>query len=130
LIPQAAMFAWADYAMITTIMRNLVSNALKFTHAGGAVSLSASLREHAAEVTVTDTGCGIPPDGLAKLFRIDATYSGIGTDGEQGTGLGLILCKELVELQNGRIWVESAVGKGTTFRFTIPKASEEKVAPN
>jgi len=112
--------AYADYTMVTTIMRNLVSNALKFTHAGGAVTMSAVVQDHQVEVVVTDTGCGIPPDGLAKLFRIDATYTGIGTDGEQGTGLGLILCKELVEKNGGRIWVESEVGQGTTFRFTIP----------
>lgn len=114
--------AYADYTMVATILRNLVSNALKFTDAGGQVSVSANAQDHLVEIAVTDTGGGIPPEGLARLFRIDATYTGLGTAGEQGTGLGLILCKELVEQQGGRIWVESAVGQGTSFRFTIPLA--------
>lgn len=113
---------YADYGMVNTIMRNLISNALKFTAVGGSVTVLASTRDQYVEVAVADTGYGIPQAELTKLFRIDTTYSGVGTAGEQGTGLGLILCKELVEQHGGEIWVESEVGKGTTFRFIIPEA--------
>jgi PAS domain S-box-containing protein len=114
--------AYADYGMINTIMRNLISNALKFTNVGGSITVSAAARNQYIEVVVADTGCGIPQEGLMKLFRIDTTYSGVGTAGEQGTGLGLILCKELIEQHGGEIWVKSEPGKGTTFGFTIPQA--------
>lgn len=122
-------FVYADYAMIYTVLRNLLSNALKFTMTGGEIELSAQLRDTEVEVAVSDTGVGIPEEDLAKLFRIDIRYSQAGTDGEEGTGLGLILCKELIEKNNGTIWAESVIGKGTTFRFRLPgpvqKTSQE-----
>jgi signal transduction histidine kinase len=118
---QKNTLAYADYSMIDTIVRNLISNALKFTDMGGSITVSAVSQEQEVEVAVLDTGCGIDKDGIEKLFRIDTTYSNIGTAGEQGTGLGLILCKELVEQNDGRIWVESEFGKGSAFRFTIPQ---------
>lgn len=115
--------AFADYRMIETVMRNLLSNAIKFTPSGGAIAII--IRENhalsAIDVTVTDSGIGMNQDELAKLFRIDLKYSRHGTDGEKGTGLGLILCKELLEKNNGRLWVQSEPGKGSTFGFTIPK---------
>jgi PAS domain S-box-containing protein len=112
---------YADYAMLYTVLRNLVSNALKFTSSGGHIEISAHYRGEMIEVDVTDGGIGIPPEDLPKLFRIDTRYSRPGTDGEEGTGLGLILCKELIEKNHGEIWAESDVGQGTTFRFTLPK---------
>ena len=112
--------AYADQNMINTALRNLISNAIKFTDKGGSITVSATEDEEVVEVTVSDTGTGIKAEDLEKLFRIDVKYSHIGTSGEQGSGLGLILCKELVEKNGGNIWVESEVGKGTTFRFTIP----------
>jgi len=118
---QKNITVYADYSMVNTVVRNLISNALKFISAGGSITVSATTQDQHVEVAVSDTGCGIPEDGLAKLFRIDTTYSDVGTAGEQGTGLGLILCKELVEQHDGRIWVESEVGKETTFRFTVPR---------
>lgn len=118
----AEMTVYADYQMVNTVLRNLVSNALKFTPAGGRITLSAQAQDGQVEITVRDTGVGIAPDDLAKLFRIDTQYTQMGTAGETGTGLGLSLCKDLVEKNGGRIWVESVVGQGATFRFTLPLA--------
>jgi anti-sigma regulatory factor (Ser/Thr protein kinase) len=112
--------SWADVSMLNTIFRNLISNALKFTDAGGEVTISSVLRERQVEIAVADTGCGIDEQGWTKLFRIDTQYTNVGTAGEQGTGLGLILCKDLVEKQGGHISVESQAGTGATFRFTLP----------
>lgn len=111
---------YADYDMVNTIIRNLLSNALKFTPPGGKISFSAQQNGHMVEVTITDTGIGISEHALTQLFRIDAHYTRPGTDGEQGTGLGLILCKDLVEKNSGSVWAESRVGEGTTFTFTLP----------
>jgi signal transduction histidine kinase len=114
---------YADANMVDTVLRNLISNAIKFTPGGGAIDVSAQLHnERFFEVAVADTGTGIPPDDLAKLFRIDIQYTHVGTAGEKGTGLGLNLCKDLVEKNGGVIGVESTIEKGTIFRFTLPKA--------
>lgn len=112
-------YAYADPNMVDTVMRNLVSNALKFTDHGGSVTIS--VREHRGmlELSVSDTGLGISREGQARLFRIDAQYTNVGTEGEKGTGLGLILCQELITRNGGRIWVESESDIGTTFRFTL-----------
>ena len=120
-VPQNTLI-YADYSMLNTVIRNLTSNALKFTSSGDRVEVSAIQDEHHVEVAVADTGVGIPEDILPQLLRIDTHHTNVGTAGEKGTGLGLILCKELVEHNGGTIWIESEVGKGTTFRFTIPKA--------
>jgi PAS domain S-box-containing protein len=118
----------ADENMVRTILRNLVSNAIKFTAAGGHVKVLASDQEWngktpaMVEITVTDTGIGISPEMLPKLFRIDEKTRGLGTAQEKGTGLGLILCKELVERNHGRIWAESEPDKGSRFHFTLPRA--------
>ncbi|PIE32417.1 hypothetical protein CSA56_15525 [candidate division KSB3 bacterium] len=113
--------AYGDFNMVTTIFRNLMSNALKFTESRGTIEISAIERDDEyVEIAVSDTGVGMSQDDLAKLFRIDVKYSLVGTAGERGTGLGLILCKELIEHNRGTIWVESEPGKGTTFTFTLP----------
>jgi signal transduction histidine kinase len=117
--PQKLM-VYADYQMVDTIMRNLISNAIKFTYPGGKILIAARQQEQHVEISVTDTGIGIDAEHLPQLFRIDAKYKRLGTDREKGTGLGLILCKDLVEKNSGRIWIESEVGKGTTFTFTLP----------
>lgn len=115
---------YADAPMVETIFRNLLSNALKFSSSGGQILLPAHPHDHAwVEVAVADTGVGMAPEERSRLFRIDSHYTRVGTGGEHGTGLGLSLCKELVDRHGGRIWVESAVGKGTTFRFTLPRQS-------
>jgi two-component system, sensor histidine kinase and response regulator len=124
---------YADLPMLNTIMRNLVANSIKFTYRGGHVTLSAkveltaSATPHPPEVAVTvaDTGIGIPEEKLSALFRIDQKYQRKGTQGETGTGLGLLLCKELVEANGGRIWVESQERQGTTFGFSLPVFSSD-----
>lgn len=111
---------YADQSMIDTILRNLMVNALKFTPSGGRVELSAQQREHNVVIAVSDTGVGIKTKDIPRLFRIDAKHSTLGTEDEQGTGLGLSLCHELVVQNGGQIWVETEVGTGSTFRFTLP----------
>jgi signal transduction histidine kinase len=122
---QEQMFVYADVNMVDTVIRNLISNALKFTYVGGTVEISGYQDDYYIEVSVSDTGVGIEEENLPKLFRIDAKYKRTGTNQEEGTGLGLILCKEFIERHRGKIWVESQVGKGTVFRFTIPKNLKE-----
>lgn len=109
----------ADRNMLNMIARNLISNALKFSNAGGVVAISTYTGEHYLDFLVSDTGVGIPRWDLTKLFRIESKYSQLGTDGEEGTGLGLLLCKALAEKNRGKIRVESEVSQGTvvTVRF-------------
>lgn len=110
----------ADKNMIRTILRNLITNAVKFTHKGGLVKVNAETNKTFVEISVSDTGIGMSDETMAKLFRIDANLSTRGTDNEKGTGLGLFLCKEFVEKHNGKIWVESEEGKGSTFKVLLP----------
>jgi signal transduction histidine kinase len=121
------LIVYADYEMVGTILRNLISNALKFTHPGGEIIVSAkeNLSEHI--ISVTDTGVGIPQERIGRLFRVDESYSTKGTQNEKGTGLGLILCREFVERHGGKIGVESQPKKttdvhstGSVFYFTLP----------
>jgi PAS domain S-box-containing protein len=114
------LVAYADKQMISTVLRNLISNAIKFTQAGGQITLSAKKTDAEIIVAVSDNGIGVPPNKLQKLFRIDASESTIGTNNEKGTGLGLILCREFIEKHNGKIWVESEPTQGSTFYFSLP----------
>lgn len=118
--------AYADKSMIDTVIRNLLSNALKFTSAGDRVELSTIQVKDMVEILVSDTGTGIDPKILPKLFRNDGQYTHVGTAGEHGTGLGLSLCKELVEKNYGAIRVESNKGRGTIFRFTLPQCPKSE----
>jgi signal transduction histidine kinase len=111
---------YVDNSLTTTILRNLLTNAIKFTKTNGKVIVATQRKGKFLEVSITDTGVGIDPKNIDKLFRIDSKISSPGTDSETGTGLGLILCKEFVEKQGGRIWVTSELGKGSTFTFTLP----------
>jgi len=113
-----------DSHMIQTIIRNLISNAIKFTPSGGEVNVSVKKEETGTLVSVSDSGVGIAEKELIKLFRIESKYSTSGTANEKGTGLGLILCREFIGKHGGRIWAESTVGKGSTFSFTIPKNAQ------
>lgn len=105
---------------VTTVIRNLISNAIKFTPTGGTITLSATKSNEEALISIADTGVGMSKEVIDKIFRIDAKHSTKGTADEKGTGLGLVLCKDFVEKNNGSIGVQSEEGKGSTFYFTLP----------
>lgn len=109
-----------DKLMINTVLRNLISNAIKFTPKLGHVSISAINQEDKVVVSVCDTGVGIAPELLPRLFSISENITTKGTENEKGSGLGLVLCKEFVEKNEGQIWVESEPGKGSEFKFSLP----------
>lgn len=109
---------------VNTVVRNLISNAIKFTPEGGTIVLGMKQSDDKVIVSIRDNGVGMPPEVVQKLFRIDTKYSTKGTADEKGTGLGLILCKEFIEKNGGRIWVESEVGKGSVFSFTLPYVAD------
>jgi signal transduction histidine kinase len=106
--------------MLKTVLRNLVSNAIKFTYSGGNIKIRTESIENYVQFTISDTGMGIPPEYVDKIFMIDSGLAKKGTGNEKSTGLGLILCKEFVEKHGGKIWVESKLGKGSHFHFTVP----------
>ncbi len=119
------MNLFADQKMLYTVIRNLIFNALKFTHRGGNVSIHAHQDGSMVRVIVHDDGMGMDQETAAGVFAIDQKRSVKGTEGEKGTGLGLILCKEFVEKHGGRIWIESEPGQGTTVSFTVPSGAED-----
>ncbi len=114
-----------DQSLAMQALNNLVSNALKFTPSGGAIRIAAKQADQPRyiQVSVKDSGVGIKPENIDKIFRIDSKFTTEGTEGEKGTGLGLSLVKEIIEKHSGRIWVESEYGQGAEFIFTLPKAS-------
>jgi signal transduction histidine kinase len=114
---------YADPNMLKTIMRNLITNALKFTNTGGEVQIIAQLVDEHMLIEVKDDGVGMDEKTMSKLFRIDENSSRKGTNNEVGTGLGLIICKEFVHRHNGEIHVKSELGKGSSFSFTLPNHS-------
>jgi signal transduction histidine kinase len=116
------LYAFADTNMILTVLRNLISNAIKFTDKGGKVEVFGEIKDTKVMIQVKDTGVGIAADDIPKIFRIDIKHSTSGTEGERGTGLGIILCKEFIEKNNGELGVESRQGKGSTFFFSLPIA--------
>jgi signal transduction histidine kinase/ligand-binding sensor domain-containing protein len=111
---------FADRNMINTVVRNLLGNASKFTK-NGEISIDIKTNKDYLEIRIADSGIGIPENKLASIFEMDQAKSTKGTANETGTGLGLILCKEFIEKNNGKIWVESEEGKGSEFKFTLPK---------
>jgi two-component system, sensor histidine kinase and response regulator len=118
------VIVFADKAMINTVLRNLIANAIKFTKPGGEINISAVKQHNEVIVSVSDTGVGMSQDKLGKIFQLDQSCSTLGTNKEKGTGLGLILCKEFVEKHGGKIWVESKEDIGSTFYFTLPYKTE------
>lgn len=123
-------YAYADPNMVDSILQNLISNAIKYTKSGGKITVSSSESPEWVEICVSDTGIGMEEQEIADLFRIDRRQSRQGTEKEGGTGLGLILSKELVEKHGGRISVESEPGKGSAFKFTLPKQAAESFDKN
>ncbi len=120
---EPSTFAMGDTNMINLVMRNLMMNAIKFSESGDVVEVSAKLSGDYYVVSVKDNGVGISPDIQKILFEKTSGYSTRGTANEKGTGLGLILCKEFVERNGGKIWLESELGKGSTFYFTVKAAA-------
>jgi signal transduction histidine kinase len=120
----------ADVDMLKAILRNLVSNAIKFTNTNGKIKLSAEKVNQEILFSVSDNGVGIEQERLRKLFDISQLNSTVGTANEKGSGFGLLLCKEFVDKQGGKIWVESEIGKGSTFYFTIPTTTSRTIKNN
>lgn len=112
--------AFADNNHILLVFRNLIGNAIKFTNEGGSITISAKQDEKMIIISIQDTGVGMPDEVRKKLFIADEVFTTQGTSGEKGTGLGLMLCKEFIEKNNGKIWVESQQGVGTVFKFSLP----------
>ncbi|MBT4082643.1 MAG: HAMP domain-containing histidine kinase [Alphaproteobacteria bacterium] len=112
--------AYADRNMVNMVIRNLLTNAIKFTPQSGTIEVSSQNRDGMIEITVSDSGVGIPEDKIGKLFALDEKTSTTGTDGETGTGLGLPLCEDMLKRNSGRIWVESIQGEGSKFHFNLP----------
>ncbi len=117
---------YADNNMINLVIRNLLSNAIKFTKEEGSIVIKCyDVKPDELAVSITDTGIGMSKENIDKLFRIDEYFSTTGTSGESGTGLGLIICKEFVEKNKGKISIESEPGIGSTFTFTLPKKKKK-----
>lgn len=116
---------YADDEMITSVIRNLISNAVKFTNRGGTISVVAQSTHESAVIGIKDTGIGIPENKIPHLFHPDENHSDLGTEGEKGTGLGLVICKDFVEKNNGKIWVESEPGKGSVVYFSLPAQNHQ-----
>ena len=122
----AGLRVCAQRDMLATVLRNLVSNAVKFTLPGGTIRVMAERRGDGVEIAVVDSGVGMPAGKVEDLFRLDRRTTTNGTAGERGSGLGLLLCRDLVERQGGTLVATSVVGTGTTFRFVLPVATALK----
>ena len=110
----------ADIQMVKTILRNLIGNAIKYTNSGGEINISAKENKQFIEIVVKDNGIGISLENQKNLFKSDVYHTSLGTKSEHGTGLGLLICTEFVQLHGGNIWIESELGKGCEFKFTLP----------
>jgi two-component system, sensor histidine kinase and response regulator len=111
---------FTDKYMLISVINNLISNAIKFTFVGGNIKITSYNSDNEyVKVCVSDNGVGISQKNIEKLFKIDSSYSSLGTNDEKGTGLGLLLCKEFVERNGGKIWIDSEPGKGSNFYFSI-----------
>jgi len=126
LAPQADVTIVADQRKVKQILFNLISNAVKFTSAGGSIDVSAARDGDFVEVTVADNGLGVKDEDIPKLFHPFTQLESVYTKQYEGTGLGLALTRQLVELHGGRVWVKSVFGTGSRFSFTIPLVREEQ----
>lgn len=111
---------WADKNMTAFIIRNIISNAIKFTDEGGMMDINTKRNKYNAFVIIKDSGVGMSPDALSKLFQDNVSYSTFGTANEKGIGLGLVLCKDFMNKMNGTIEIESLQGEGTTVNLLFP----------
>jgi signal transduction histidine kinase len=111
---------FVDVNMLKTVVRNLISNAIKFTNVGGHIKITAELKQDHVEITISDNGIGINKEKSNEIFNIASNTTTLGTANENGSGLGLVLCKEFIQKNNGDIWVESEENKGSNFIFTLP----------
>jgi len=114
------MFVNADEKMLTSVIQNLITNSIKFSNPNSEIKVSAVSDKHKVTVTIRDNGVGMDQDTLSKIFSLDHSITTPGTAQEKGTGLGLVLCREMIEKHGGKIWVESKKGVGTDFHFTLP----------
>jgi len=124
---QGTFNAYADLNMMRSVIRNLLTNAIKFTQPNGTITINAYFLDTKIVVSVSDTGVGIPTTNRERLFTI-MSITTEGTHNEKGTGLGLLLCREFVDKNGGKIWFETEEGKGTTFFFSLPIYSEAVMA--
>jgi signal transduction histidine kinase len=125
LIPKRVPEVYADENMINTVLRNLLTNAIKFTPQKGRIQAQADDHDKShIKISVKDNGMGIDKENIPKIFDLTSHFTTRGTDSEEGTGLGMVLCKDFVEKNHGTIWVESEKKKGSTFYFTLPKAQD------
>jgi len=127
--PIEDLVVFVDEKMINTVIRNLISNAIKFTPEFGEIRLYAEKKDDNVQLTIADTGVGIPPENIENLFKIDVFTSTVGTNQEKGTGLGLVLCKEFLITNGGSIEVESVLNKGSKFIITLPSQNPESDSP-
>ena len=114
------IYVFADKNMLNAILRNLLDNAIKFTYNSGTIEVSASVSDNGVDISVKDTGIGIPEEQINGLFKRESIYTKPGTNMEHGTGLGLKICREFIEMHGGKIWVKSIPDQGSEFIFTIP----------
>lgn len=121
-----AISVFADKDMISTVLRNLIFNAIKFSDHGSDIILKSVIKGEFIHINVIDYGIGIAPEMIDHLFRIDKDTASVGTDGETGTGLGLLICREFIHKNDGQIWVESEYGKGSVFSISIPLSPESQ----
>jgi signal transduction histidine kinase/uncharacterized protein HemY len=115
---------YADSAAMSEVFKNLISNAIKFSYPEGKITISAREKKYLVELEISDEGVGMSKSNLNKIFRLDSNYLALGTAQEKGAGIGLLLCKEYVEKNGGKIWAESEEGKGSSFYITIPKSEK------
>lgn len=113
-----------DLNMLETVLRNLIGNAIKFTKTDGCITVSAKTEDTSVIISIKDNGIGMPDKLKSKIFKLSEVVSRRGTSGEESTGLGLILCKDLIEMNNGKIWFESEIETGTTFYISLPYITE------
>jgi len=123
-VSENGLVVWGDLNMLKTILRNLTTNAIKFTNNGGCIEITAKNTFSDLTLSVSDNGIGMSNEVQRKLFDFSQINTTSGTENEKGTGFGLIICKEFVEKHGGKIWVESTIGKGTTFFLTIPQKND------